>query len=34
MDGQQGTSRVEKTSFDFLLGEPTKHLQFPSKMTK
>jgi uncharacterized protein (TIGR03000 family) len=29
-----GTKRTEKTSFDFLLGEPTKHLQFPLKMTK
>lgn len=29
-----GTKRAEKTSFDFLLGQPTKHLQFPLKITK
>ena len=29
-----GAKQVEKTSFDFLLGDPTKHLHFPLKMTK
>jgi uncharacterized protein (TIGR03000 family) len=29
-----GAPKTEKTSFDFLLGEPTKHLRFPLKMTK
>jgi uncharacterized protein (TIGR03000 family) len=29
-----GSKRTEKTSFDFLLGEPTRHLYFPLKMTK
>jgi uncharacterized protein (TIGR03000 family) len=29
-----GSRRTEKTSFDFLLGEPSKHLQFPLKSGK
>jgi uncharacterized protein (TIGR03000 family) len=29
-----GVAKTEKASFDFLLGEPTKKLQFPLKMMK
>lgn len=31
---ETGSKHVQKTSFDFLLGEPTKHLRFPLQMTK
>ncbi len=31
---EAGARRTEKTSFDFLLGESTKRLHFPLKMTK
>lgn len=31
---QAGVRRTEKTSFDFLLGEPTRRIEFPLKMQK